>query len=264
MKKHMLILLLVLSLLPGFALAGHDHVDIDGADTNLSGYRAATETEDGYTGDEVCSVCGAVIERGSVIPALGKQRPKAQENPPDPTKAPAPDPTRAPTPVPTAVPTPVPTAVPTAAPVAAGNSGDTHGSPDGTPVPTRVPTPEPTAAPTSVPAPAASSGGSGSSAAVPTSQPEPPVVSGSSGSSGNSGNASAASASSSRSSSGRSSSAAAQSGGRDLTRWPIFSARFPWRRLRMNPLPDLYAPAAGELVWPLPESSSPLMMLMIP
>ena len=32
----------------------------------------------------------------------------------------------------------------------------------------------------------------------------------------------------------------------------------------MNPAPDLYAPAAGERIWPTPEPSSPLMMLMIP
>ena len=50
MKKRFLIPFLVLSLMPRIAFAFHEHVDIDGADTNLSGYRAATETEDGYTG----------------------------------------------------------------------------------------------------------------------------------------------------------------------------------------------------------------------
>lgn len=226
MREAGFILLLVLSLLPLSAGALHDHVDIDGAETNISGYRPATETEDGYTGDEVCSVCGAVISRGSVIPALGKQRPKSPANPPAPTAPPAADPTRAPTPVPTVVPTPVPTA-------AAGSGG------------------------------ASGSGSSGASPAAPTPQPDPPAVSGSSGSSGSS----AANPSAGISGGSRRSSASAApglSGGRDLSRWPVFSTRFPWRRLRMDPLPDLYAPAAGELVWPLPESSSPLMMLMIP
>lgn len=33
--------------------------------------KAATCTEDGYTGDKVCTVCGEMIEKGSVIPAKG-------------------------------------------------------------------------------------------------------------------------------------------------------------------------------------------------
>ena len=33
--------------------------------------KEATETENGYTGDEVCSVCGDLIRRGEVIPATG-------------------------------------------------------------------------------------------------------------------------------------------------------------------------------------------------
>lgn len=34
--------------------------------------KAATATEDGYTGDIVCSVCGAEIEKGEVIAATGE------------------------------------------------------------------------------------------------------------------------------------------------------------------------------------------------
>ena len=35
--------------------------------------KEATRGEDGYTGDTVCSACGAVVEKGEVIPALGVQ-----------------------------------------------------------------------------------------------------------------------------------------------------------------------------------------------
>ncbi|MBQ6164976.1 MAG: hypothetical protein IJK23_10930 [Clostridia bacterium] len=42
-----------------------DHV------TKRQGAKAATETEDGYTGDLVCTVCGKLIKKGTVIPATG-------------------------------------------------------------------------------------------------------------------------------------------------------------------------------------------------
>ena len=35
------------------------------------GAKAATCTEDGYTGDEVCTVCQEIVKKGEVIPALG-------------------------------------------------------------------------------------------------------------------------------------------------------------------------------------------------
>ena len=37
----------------------------------LVGAKAATCTEDGYTGDEVCTVCQEIVKKGEVIPALG-------------------------------------------------------------------------------------------------------------------------------------------------------------------------------------------------
>lgn len=43
----------------------HEHV------TELVGAMAATCTEAGYTGDEVCSICGETIKEGEVIPATG-------------------------------------------------------------------------------------------------------------------------------------------------------------------------------------------------
>ena len=42
-----------------------------GHDTELVGAKDATCTEDGYTGNEVCKVCQAVVKQGEVIPALG-------------------------------------------------------------------------------------------------------------------------------------------------------------------------------------------------
>ncbi len=40
--------------------------------TKMERQKDATETEDGYTGDEVCLGCGAVIKEGTVIPKLKK------------------------------------------------------------------------------------------------------------------------------------------------------------------------------------------------
>ena len=42
-----------------------------GHDTELKNARAATCTEDGYTGDEVCRTCGETVRQGTVIPATG-------------------------------------------------------------------------------------------------------------------------------------------------------------------------------------------------
>ena len=42
-----------------------------GHDTQLVGAKAATCTQDGYTGDEVCKTCGETVKKGEVIPATG-------------------------------------------------------------------------------------------------------------------------------------------------------------------------------------------------
>ena len=41
------------------------------ASTEIRGAKEATCTEDGYTGDEVCTVCGEIVKQGETIPALG-------------------------------------------------------------------------------------------------------------------------------------------------------------------------------------------------
>ena len=42
-------------------------------DTELTNEKAASCTENGYTGDEVCKVCNKTIKSGEVIPALGHE-----------------------------------------------------------------------------------------------------------------------------------------------------------------------------------------------
>ena len=42
-----------------------------GHKTQLVGAKPATCTEDGYTGDQVCTVCNETVKKGEVIPALG-------------------------------------------------------------------------------------------------------------------------------------------------------------------------------------------------
>ena len=42
-----------------------------GHDTEVVGAKAATCTEAGYTGDEVCKTCQTVVKKGEVIPATG-------------------------------------------------------------------------------------------------------------------------------------------------------------------------------------------------
>ncbi len=39
--------------------------------TEVKNAKGATCTEDGYTGDEVCTVCGEIVKQGETIPALG-------------------------------------------------------------------------------------------------------------------------------------------------------------------------------------------------
>ena len=82
MKKIFAGLLFILALcLLGTALAFHDHVDLDGAPTLPSGYRAPTETEDGYSGDLICPACGetitiddGILDDGAITcPSCGKE-----------------------------------------------------------------------------------------------------------------------------------------------------------------------------------------------
>ena len=46
-------------------------IEATGHDTEIVGKKDPTETEPGYTGDEVCKKCGETVKQGEVIPALG-------------------------------------------------------------------------------------------------------------------------------------------------------------------------------------------------
>ena len=48
-----------------------ESIPATGHDTELKNAKAATCTEDGYTGDEVCRTCGETVKQGAAIPAAG-------------------------------------------------------------------------------------------------------------------------------------------------------------------------------------------------
>ena len=53
----------------------------------------------------------------------------------------------------------------------------------------------------------------------------------------------------------------------DQRRFPAFSARFPYRRIRLQPQPGVLRRPAGILIWPAPEATdaaegSPLLLLL--
>ena len=263
MKNRLFPVLLLLALAwVSAALGFHDHVDIDGAETLISGYRAPTETEDGSTGDEVCSVCGEVIRKATVIPAIGKQKEKAEEEnitPQPPVRTAAPEKTV--TPVPTARPTQKPTPSPTKTPAKTPRQDQSSSS--GTPKPESDTGAAPTAKKSS-----------------PKQTPQPDL-SGTErntafdqrGTSSESSGASSSSLPGSSSSGGtkpRGKSSSAESsevpaGGRDLETYPVFSSRFPWRRLFMYPEAGIILTPAGIPVLPEPSgASSPLKILQIP
>ena len=241
MRKRLVLWVLFLCLLPLIpAFAAHECVDIYGAELLLVNYRAPTETEDGYTGDEVCSYCSQTVHKGSRIPSLQEQR--GQNATPRPAD---PDPTATPKPA-----DPDPTATPKPA--------------ETDPAPTSKPAePNPTAAPTSVPKitvpPVTSQPDLSQEPAVQQSQKQT-----SSGQSSSSSDRSSSSRSTRRRGSSKATPTPAVSSSRDLSRYPFFSERFPWRRLRMTPQTDLVLSLAGELIWPQEDPASPLMMLMIP
>ena len=231
MRKRLILWVLFLCLLPLIpAFAAHECVDIYGAELLLINYRAPTETEDGYTGDEVCSYCSQTVHTGSRIPSLQEQRgqnatPKPADPDPTPTSKPAdPDPT------PTSKPAdPDPTVLPTSVPKVT--------------VPPVTPQPDLSQEP-----------------AVQQSQTQTASSSGQSSSS----SGSSSSSRSNRRSSSKTTPTPVVFSSRDLSRYPLFSGRFPWRRLRMTPEKDLTLSLAGELIWPQEGPASPLMMLMIP
>ena len=59
----------------------HDHftAPLGHGETELRDAREATCTEDGYTGDEVCTVCEEIVKQGEVIPATGHRKDPSPE-----------------------------------------------------------------------------------------------------------------------------------------------------------------------------------------
>ncbi len=261
-------------LLAALSASACTHIDEEGYKAIFINQKEATETEDGYTGDAVCPICGEVQWPGHVVPAKGKGEPQPQSSTPVPT----PVPTDTPAPIPTPEPTPVPTDTPAPIP-----------TPEPTPVPTDVPAPIPTPEPTSVPteAPAwtpipdyapdptkapesntdrndRNNGSTDPAGGDPTPIPsfekmEPQKNDSPEGETNNNQN--------NRPGGGK---PTGNTNSRNNSRLEKFSERFPWRRLRMTPAEDLLpAPAAGELLWPEPEQTentavSPLFSIISP
>ena len=256
MKRSFLFFCILALLSAGAALA-HDHIDSGEGYVVYSGYVAPTEDQDGSTGEGTCSVCGAVVEPASRIPKLKSQR--EVNNPPDPTPRPEKKPESPPTAPPAAREEKKPESPPAAREEKKSESGSSPQGGEGGSAPKQSRESRPAAAdPTPVPAPVRPSGRSG---AGPTAQPQlqdyaTGPASPSSPGGGSGGNAFPG---------GRSSGAGKKSSSgavRDLKRYPVFSARFPWRRLRMEPAAGIEVHLAGRLVWPLPDAESPLMVLL--
>ena len=52
-------------------VGGDEKPECEHKNTEVRGAKDATCTEDGYTGDTVCKDCGTVLQKGSVVEALG-------------------------------------------------------------------------------------------------------------------------------------------------------------------------------------------------
>ncbi len=252
MKKGISLLLSILLVMMVFSASACKHSDeFDDLQLNYNQMVPPTETEDGHTGPGTCPYCNAVIDPGHVIPATGiksvpagdsdgdsgsgsepQDAPVAQAATPTPT----PDPTQPPTQAPTDVPTAAPTQPPTQAP---------------TDVPTTPPTQPPTQAPTAVP----DQQGSGGSSQTPVPVMESGQENNQSSTQGGGTETNASSQNQQATPEQNNGKSGGGGGGgqrrRDKNRYPIFSTRFPWRRLFLNPPQDLpLAPAAGILIWP--------------
>ncbi len=231
-----------------------------------------TETEAGYSGDGYCPFCHALCETGYSIPPLGGGDASGSETPsgnPDPAPAdppaeqpvvPAsePDPQPAPAPEPAVLPPDNPAPAPAEQPILPPSEpAESNAAPAKTEsLPYVPPSTDSTGNAPAADQGGASSGGSSSGSGAESSAPA------------SSGGSSGASDGSGSPSSGSSSPANARRT-RDLKRFPIFSSRFPYRRLRLYVPPELRgtfrAEAVGILLWPLPESndsSTPLNSLL--
>ncbi len=240
--KRVLGFALALVLLSAASALAHDHIDSGEGHVVYSGYVAPTEDHDGSTGEGTCSVCGAVVEPATRIPKLESQR--KENKAPDPTPKSAPK-AQKPTAPPAA---PKQTPKPSSGGTSSGSTGQE---------PTRVPEPADGGETAATRRPK-------SPKSTPTPQPDLRYVPEGADSGGNASlgdrGPSSGSPSAGKPSSGKPS--AAKGPVRDLKLYPVFSDRFPWRRLRMEPAAGIGVNLAGRLLWPLPDAASPLMVLM--
>ena len=289
-KKWICPVLTLMLTLFAFSIAlACEHIDSGEGYVMWNSYVAPTETSDGSTGPGTCSVCGAVVEGPSVIPKLATQRQVSDPEPPPPptdppvtdppapppTDPPAPPPTDPPAPPPTDPPAPPPTdppAPPPADPPVQQASPATDppapvSAPAATPVPTQVPTavpaPASTPVPTSVPTPVQPAGGNsgGGESSQATPQPDLAQVNPPRQEEANNSGSQDAPAGGSGGAGGQ---GQQRPGSGNRNGYPIFSSRFPWRRLRMTPQPGIEVRIAGNPVWPRTEAASPLMTLLNP
>lgn len=276
------LLLAALMAFPAAAAACvHYGVDVMDEDLIWRNRRQPTETEPGYTGDAYCPIegCGALCIQGTEIPPLGGgtggdtpaggaetptggetggETPTGEEpGNPEPADPPAENPAPEAPSVPASEPDPAPVPQPEAPVLPPSDPAPMPASKPEEPVvpPAPVSPAENPQDPPAEPDPAAVTD-------VQPVQPVPP----------------AEDTTANRAPEAEDSGSVPRGGGilrtirkRDEKRFPIFSSRFPYRRLKMNVSPEIRAgfraKAAGILRWPLPESNgaaSPLHSLLGP
>ena len=254
-----LALVMLLMLTVPTALA-HDHLDSGEGHVIYVGGYLPTEYENGSTGIGVCSYCSEEVAPAEVIPSLSEQRGNTKTPPPaegDSTPTPA-------AAVNTSIPvtnTPVP-ATPTPASVTETPVNQDSGSETATPpVITEEPVTQDTPVPEEVTAPpdeiqatevpAVIDPSSNENGTLPTAQPTLPATTQTQSTSTNNYTYSGYSGATITTTYIVQGSSGQQSkSDRDLLNYPIFSSRFPWRRLRMNPEPEIQVLLAGRQVWP--------------
>jgi len=269
------VILTVITVSSGLAC---EHIDSGEGYIMWNSYVSPTETSDGSTGPGTCSVCGAVVQAASSIPKLATQRQVSNPEPPPPptdppapvTDPPAPPPADPPAQQPADPPAQQPNDPPAQQPVQqATDLPAPVQAPASTPAPTQVPTavPAPASIPatTPVPGPVQPAGENNGGGITSQATPQPNLAEVNAPQDGGNNSASReASSGGGENSGGPGPQSRQTSTGRRQGRFPDFSTRFPWRRLRMTPQPGIEVRIAGDLVWPLPESSSPLMTLLNP
>ena len=252
MTKRILCFLsaLLLALLPAWAAADCSHHNEDGVPYPMfpQGYIPPQVGVPGYTGDQCCTNCGAIVIRGSEIPALLPPEEEKNENREDPVPVPAP----AEVPV-VSVEQPEAPVVPADVPSVSVEQPEIPvqpAQPEAPVVPAEQPQQEQPAQPVTpavtqdqAPAQPAESKPESQPESKPAELPAPPPEEK---------KPEQKPANNNQSDPGKKTSGGG--GKTQKTERERFSERFPYRRVKMTPDPDFIAEFAGELIWPLPGS----------